>query len=255
MKPFAICYHNALTQVKACSLANALHVESMLYAEAAQLPYDYLLCYQDNILWLHCLNQPNFKPFCVDFCHGQLGYRLKHNSRTQPLARAVGIKARYVPSVLDITAGFGQDASVLGSLGCHMQLVERHPIVFALLQDGLMRARLQNTWAQQITLLHQCAMTYCKSLLTLEKADLPDVIYCDPMFKHTGSQAKVKKPMQILQQLAGKDDNAAELLTLVRKIAQKRVVIKRIKNAEPWCGQKPDVVIPMVGYRFDVFMA
>lgn len=258
MNAFVICYHDASTQAKANALANALGVESMPYTEAVQLPYDYLLSYQAGTLWLHCLKASDLKPFCVDFCHGRLGYRLKQNNRQQPLARAVGIKASYLPKILDITAGFGQDASVLASLGCPMQLVERHPIVFALLQDGLVRAGLEKAWAKQVMLTHQSAMAYCQALVGQHQAQLPDVIYCDPMFEQAGRQgrqAKVKKPMQLLQQLVGEDDNAAQLLTLVRDIAQRRVVIKRIKNAAPWCGQTPDAVIPMVGYRFDVFFS
>jgi 16S rRNA (guanine1516-N2)-methyltransferase len=42
--------------------------------------------------------------------------------------------------VIDGTAGLGKDAFVLAGLGCKVTLVERHPVVVALLADGLARA-------------------------------------------------------------------------------------------------------------------
>jgi 16S rRNA (guanine1516-N2)-methyltransferase len=37
--------------------------------------------------------------------------------------------------------GLGKDAFVLASLGCRVTLVERNPVVHALLRDGLDRLR------------------------------------------------------------------------------------------------------------------
>ena len=47
----------------------------------------------------------------------------------------------FKPQVLDLTAGLGRDGFVLASLGASVSMLERHPIVFALLDDGLARAR------------------------------------------------------------------------------------------------------------------
>ena len=44
------------------------------------------------------------------------------------------------PRVLDATAGFARDAFVLACLGCHVDLVERSPIMAALLRHGLEQA-------------------------------------------------------------------------------------------------------------------
>jgi hypothetical protein len=43
------------------------------------------------------------------------------------------------PTVLDATAGFGRDAAVLASFGCRVTMVEKNPVVWALLKDGLER--------------------------------------------------------------------------------------------------------------------
>lgn len=55
------------------------------------------------------------------------------------IAKAVGIQQGVRPRVLDATAGLGKDAFVLASLGCEMSLIERQPLIGALLEDGLAR--------------------------------------------------------------------------------------------------------------------
>ena len=60
--------------------------------------------------------------------------------RGEAVAKAVGIKGDYLPDVVDATAGLGRDAFVLASVGCRVRMLERNPVVAALLDDG--RARL-----------------------------------------------------------------------------------------------------------------
>lgn len=82
---------------------------------------------------------PNWGIF-VDFVNGALAYRRKFGGgRGEAVARAVGIKGDYLPDVVDATAGLGRDAFVLAAVGCHVRMVERHPVVAALLDDGLAR--------------------------------------------------------------------------------------------------------------------
>lgn len=57
------------------------------------------------------------------------------------IAKAVGVQPGIRPRVLDATAGLGRDGFVLASLGCEVTLVERQPLIAALLEDGLERAR------------------------------------------------------------------------------------------------------------------
>ncbi|GHM54843.1 hypothetical protein ECZU51_35130 [Escherichia coli] len=52
------------------------------------------------------------------------------------MAKAVGIKGDYLPDVVDATAGLGRDAFVLASVGCRVRMLERNPVVAALLDDG-----------------------------------------------------------------------------------------------------------------------
>src|SRR5690606_8938845 len=85
------------------------------------------------------LNAPG--PVFVDFIGGAVGHRRRFGGgRGQPLAKAVGLKGGENPRVLDATAGLGRDAFVLACLGSVVTLVERSPVVAALLEDGLLRA-------------------------------------------------------------------------------------------------------------------
>src|SRR5690606_23122611 len=84
-------------------------------------------------------------PVFADFVEGALAYRRLHGGgRGQPVARAVGLKPGIYPKVLDATAGLGRDAFVLAALGCEVVMLERSPIIAALLDDALARAALES---------------------------------------------------------------------------------------------------------------
>ena len=106
---------------------------------------------------------------------------LRDRTIKQPLAKAVGVKRGYRPTVLDGTAGFGEDGFVLASLGCTVTMVERSPIVWALLADAIDRARADDTVAQvfnsHVTLLQADAIDYLASA-----TQVYDTIYLDPMY-------------------------------------------------------------------------
>ena len=81
-------------------------------------------------------------PVRVDFVEGAVAHRrLFGGGSGQMIAKAVGIQPGVRPSVLDATAGLGRDAFILAELGCPVTLIERHPLIAALLEDGLLRAQ------------------------------------------------------------------------------------------------------------------
>ena len=82
------------------------------------------------------------KPVSVDFVGGKAGHRRKFGGgKGQDIARAIGLNKGVQPSVLDATGGLGRDAFVLATLGCPVTLLERSPIVAALLKDGIRRGQ------------------------------------------------------------------------------------------------------------------
>ena len=194
-------------------------------------------------------------PILIDFEEGKNAHRRQFGGgRGQPLAKAIGLKKAANPTVIDATAGFGRDAFVLANLGCNITLIERNPLIASLLDDALQRASNNVNIAEVITrmsLISQDATAYLKSL---QRTHCPDVIYMDPMYPSREKSALVKKDMRLLHQLAGPDTDSEQLLNTARKMALKRVVVKRPKSA-PFVGnQKPTTSIESKNTRYDVYI-
>ncbi|MBE9562983.1 MAG: class I SAM-dependent methyltransferase [Proteobacteria bacterium] len=207
------------------------------------LDFPLLLYLTEKRLELH--NQKT-GPIYVDFINGTLGYRNKHNGgRKQPLAKAIGLKHNNNPTILDATAGLGRDAFVLANLGCQVQMLERSPVIAALLYDGLQRFGNPTN----LQLIHQDTQDYLSTSVSK-----PDVIYLDPMFPHRKKSALVKKEMQILQTIIGADVDAVNLLTIALNHANKRVVVKRPKWATVLNNLAPTFCINNVNTRFDIYL-
>jgi 16S rRNA (guanine1516-N2)-methyltransferase len=194
-------------------------------------------------------------PVYVDFVGGAVGHRRSFGGgRGQEIAKAVGLKKGATPSVLDATAGLGRDAFVLASLGCPVTLIERSPVVAALLEDGLARAA-QDTEVAPIAARMQLLCGNAAQLMAqLEEAERPDVVYLDPMYPHRRKSALVKKEMRLFREVVGEDPDADALLPTALAVARQRVVIKRPDYAEPMAGRVPTMSIRTKNNRFDVYV-
>ncbi|MGL5947500.1 MAG: class I SAM-dependent methyltransferase [Aeromonas sp.] len=219
-----------------------------------RLPAPFALVLTAERLELRKLDEPKLGAVYVDFVAGAVAHRRKFGGgRGQSIAKAVGLKAGATPTVVDATAGLGRDAFVLASLGCHVTLLERSPIVAALLADGLARAALDSeigSWvSQRMQLIQGPAL---ERLLALPKQ--PDVVYLDPMFPHKQKAALVKKEMRVFQSLVGADLDADALLPAALAMASQRVVVKRPAYAGDLNQQVPDMRIETKNNRFDVYV-
>ena len=144
---------------------------------------DHLLVLTAERLELRTLGPKAPGPVYADFIGGKVGYRHRHGGgRGQPIARAVGLKKGANPSVLDATAGLGRDAFVLASLGCEVTLIERSPIVAALLGDALARAELHAESAEVTARMRLIEGDAIKEMAAL--AGRYDVVHLDPMYPH-----------------------------------------------------------------------
>jgi len=215
------------------------------------------LCLNFTEMQLELIDLQNKMTLVIDFIGGSLGHRKKYGGgKGQTIAKAIGIKqGKTVPSVLDATAGLGKDSYVLACLGCSVTLVERSPIVAALVKDGIERASLNIEFTQIINngfvLHHQDALTYIKAI----EDDKPDVIYLDPMYPEKKKSASVKKNMQLLQKLLGHDLDTDGVLTAALLKAGKRVVVKRPKGAPTLAIKKqPTLCYESKGTRYDVYI-
>ena len=109
-------------------------------------------------------DEPKLGGIFVDFVGGAMAHRRKFGGgRGEAVAKAVGVKGDYLPDVVDATAGLGRDAFVLASVGCHVRMLERNPVVAALLDDGLARGYADaeiGRWLQErLQLIHASSLT------------------------------------------------------------------------------------------------
>lgn len=197
-------------------------------------------------------DEPKLGAIKVDFVDGASAHRRKFGGgRGQDIAKAIGLKHGFNPHVLDATAGLGRDAFVLASLGCQVTLIERMPVVAALLENGLARAQL-NTEISDIC--QRINLIYASSIDNMTDIDPPDVVYLDPMFPHREKSAAVKKEMRVFQSLVGEDLDSDALLAPAIQQAKYRVVVKRPSYAPPLNNQKPSTSVNMKKNRFDIYV-
>ncbi|NVJ54793.1 MAG: class I SAM-dependent methyltransferase [Vibrionaceae bacterium] len=213
-------------------------------------------------LELRKLDEPKLGAIFVDLIGGAVGHRRKFGGgKGQAIAKAAGLNKGATPTILDGTAGLGRDAFVLASLGCKVQMVERHPVVAALLDDGLQRAKQDpeiGGWVgERMSLIHASSHTALDDLAQDESFTKPDVVYLDPMYPHPENKKKsalVKKEMRVFQSLVGADLDADNLLQPALTLATKRVVVKRPDYANWLAEQKPTMAIETKKNRFDVYV-
>ncbi|MBF0460926.1 MAG: class I SAM-dependent methyltransferase [Magnetococcales bacterium] len=213
-----------------------------------------LLVVTDTRLELRSVDPEEGGAIYVDFVGGKGGFRRAHGGGLrQPLARAVGLRGNRPLRILDATPGLGQDALVLAALGGVVQMVERSPVVAALLADGLRRLAegMGQTDALALTLVQADARRVLEGWSGQEGG--PDVVYLDPMYPHRDGSALSKKEMRRLRVLVGDDGDAAELLAVALTVARQRVVVKRPRLA-PVLGGQPTMAIGSKNTRFDVYL-
>ena len=192
-------------------------------------------------------------PIRADFVAGAVAHRRLHGGGAgQMIAKAVGIQPGVRPTVVDATAGLARDAFVLAQLGCTVRLIERQPIVAALLEDGLERAR-RDADVGEIVARMPLVVGDAIVLLRAWPYEVPQVIYLDPMFPHRDKSAQVKKEMRLFRPLAGADADAAELLAAALALASHRVVVKRPRKAPGVAGAPPGYALEGKSSRYDVY--
>ncbi len=222
----------------------------------------FALVLTEERLELRKVDEPKLGAIFVDLIGGAVGHRRKFGGgKGQSIAKAAGLNKGATPNILDATAGLGRDAFVLASLGCHVQMVERHPVVAALLDDGLERAKRDpdiGGWvSERMHLLHASSHDALHQLASQADFIQPDVVYLDPMYPHPENKKKsalVKKEMRVFQSLVGADTDADDLLTPAMALASKRVVVKRPDYADWLDHKKPSMAIETKKNRFDVYV-
>ncbi len=256
LTPEVVIARTTATEMLAEHLAHQTNL-SMVEGDAIGAA-PFCLLWLDGRLLLRDKSTRQPADICVDFVQGRHRHRRQFGGGFgQPLARAMNIKPDDCPSVCDATGGLGGDAFVFATLGCQVLLLERSAIVFALLQDGLRRARECSDTrdiAQRMTACHLDSrdLPACWS-----RPDKPTTVYLDPMYPDNKKRAAAKKGMQILQRVLprGIDDqnDEADLLTAAIATARSRVVVKRPLRAPPLPGHRRVGDIRSPNTRYDLY--
>lgn len=139
------------------------------------------------------------------------------------LAQAIGRKTR---TVLDATAGWGQDSLHMFRMGYEVTCIERSPLMAELLADGFIRLSQQD-WVQRLS-LEPPKLLHGNSIELMANLEIsPDCIYIDPMFPPKRKKsALAKKSMTILRDLLGDDEDKEQLFAAAMAATGKRVVVK-----------------------------
>ncbi len=236
-------------------------------AEHLQLPllshteehYPYLLLVTPEYIGLK-KQASTSQPVYIDFLTKKWRLRLRKLSiKNEALARALGLKNclknQSRPTIVDATGGLARDSFIIASLGFDLILLERSPIIYTLIHDGIKRAE-RDPGMHHITKRLQTVQTDAIIWLNqLKDQDKPDIIYIDPMFPEKKKSALPKKEMLIFHDIVGDDQDAENLLYTALTCAAKRVVVKRPRLSnylKASCA--PSFSLTGSSCRFDIYL-
>ena len=179
--------------------------------------------------------------------------RLKQsNLQREMLVKAARIKGQEMPqSLVDATAGFGEDSLILASAGFEVRLFEFDPVIAILLEDAMERAKDIPELKDAVSRMTLVCDDSTKALKNLDYK--PDIVLLDPMFPARQKSALIKKKFQLIQRLESPCSTEAELLEAAKAADPKRIVIKRPLKGPYLADQKPSYSLEGKAIRYDCF--
>lgn len=168
------------------------------------------------------------------------------------LVRAARVRGVDAPTVVDATAGLGEDALLLAAAGFDVTLCERDPVIALLLQDALCRAAQDERlagFAARMTLVPGDAVD---TLAALPMA--PDVVFLDPMFPERRRRAATNKKLALFQQLERPCEDEEGLMRAALAARPRKVVVKRPLKGPYLAGVKPSSSLAGKVVRYDVYI-
>ncbi|MFZ4403450.1 MAG: class I SAM-dependent methyltransferase [Pseudobdellovibrionaceae bacterium] len=187
------------------------------------------------------------KKIKINFDLDQKNYRRK-NSRgfKDPLLKAVGL-GKGTHNVLDLSAGLGIDSVFFAQNGLKVTAVERHPLVYFLLQKAL-----QQTTRKDLGPL-EFIFSEAEDYLKQYSPEKWECIYFDPMYPEKKKSSLPRQQMQVFRQMIGADLDAEGVLKLALEQNCQRVVIKRPLHSE-FLLRQPLQSIEGKTVRFDIYI-
>lgn len=218
----AVAYASAQDAPAARAWAEILGVACVGVDEA--FTADLSLVMDKGVLSLRDNRERGLKPLTIDF------ETPEDRSKKQYLGQAVGRRTR---TVVDATGGWGDDARRLCAMGYRVTVIERNPVMAALLRNAAGRAQHSGSAGGPPAIVEVDAIDHLAA-----HADAWDCVYLDPMFppkRRTSTLAR--RPMRLLRELAGDDPDRDRLFDAAMTAAARRVVVKRPDHSEPVFGE------------------
>jgi 16S rRNA (guanine1516-N2)-methyltransferase len=232
-------------------LADRLRIPLISAVDFDKTPaVQFYLSWQDGCLSLLDKENLNKTGLTVEIEHRQGEQHSWPIAKSGALAQALGRKTK---TVVDATAGWGQDSLAMFRMGYDVISIERSPIMAELLADGYRRLA-ELDWMQRLNLTPPKLLTGNAIELLEQLPTQPDCIYLDPMFPPKRKKsALAKKAIMVLRDLVGDDIDKEQLFATAFKIAGKRVVVKSPDYADP-LGGKPNESFHGKLLRYDVYL-
>ena len=176
------------------------------------------------------------------------------NLRNEMLIKASGIyrKKKEFPFAIDATAGMGEDAFLLAAAGFRVQLFERDPVIAALLQDSMLRAKKD---PQTLPIIERMELTETDSIKAMRTLkEKPDVILLDPMFPERQKSGLVKKKFQLLHHLEKPCTDERELMDAALSAHPGRIIVKRPLKGPYLAEKQPSYSVKGKSIRYDCYI-
>lgn len=183
--------------------------------------------------------------------YSKLVPRIKQNNiGSEMIVKAAKIKGvSNNLTLVDATAGLGEDSLLLAAAGFNVTLFEQDPIIFELLKDTLNRALKD----PKLCVAANNMKIYNKdSILELARLNfIPDVILLDPMFPERQKSGLVHKKFQLIHHLEKPCDNEDELVKSAIGANPQKIVIKRPLKGPNLANIKPSYSLKGKAIRYD----
>ena len=177
---------------------------------------------------------------------------VKAGKKTELLLKTMQLQADM--TLIDATAGFGQDSLILASTGANVIMIEQQPLMYLLLRLEQQKMLAHPNWQklmQRLTILSGDAVD------VLAQLPLVDRVYLDPMFPSDSYKSAVNKNMQILHSLTTPPSSSQQQQLLQTALQQLKplgkVIVKRPKSAPYFADIAPTTSVDNELVRFDEY--
>ena len=268
------------------NLLNSLGLSNTYYRPESDLTPGLVLGKENGILQLRWADRKKReRPWFINFLQWQR--RIKdaqcgNDLLCRAFAFASHSKSQRPDShvVIDLTAGLGRDSFLLAATGLPVLLVERNPVLYHMLVDGLQRlqASAPNASAAAVaagkrmflicadsTSLHTRETLQQLIVDHMQNDSVITSVYLDPMYASgdVGRKSAVKKDSTMLRHLVqddivgveDKEENNRMLLQIALQLVSPsgRVVVKRALSAKALPGVPPTRQLLGSTHRFDIY--